>query len=45
MILPWLVGPKKAKEIMLLGIDDMPAEEAARLGGDLFVDLLEFEKP
>ncbi|MEM1163497.1 MAG: enoyl-CoA hydratase/isomerase family protein [Pseudomonadota bacterium] len=32
MILPWLVGPKKAKEIMLLGIDDLTADEAARLG-------------
>ncbi|MEM7188186.1 MAG: enoyl-CoA hydratase/isomerase family protein [Pseudomonadota bacterium] len=32
MILPWLVGPKKAKEIMLMGIDDLPAEEALTLG-------------
>ncbi|MGI9494073.1 MAG: enoyl-CoA hydratase/isomerase family protein, partial [Geminicoccaceae bacterium] len=28
MLLPWLVGPKKAKEILLLGIDDLDAKEA-----------------
>ncbi|MGI9436695.1 MAG: enoyl-CoA hydratase/isomerase family protein [Geminicoccaceae bacterium] len=32
LLLPWLVGPKKAKEIVLLGIDDMDADEALRLG-------------
>lgn len=32
MLLPWLVGPKKAKEIFLLGLDDLPAEEALALG-------------
>lgn len=32
MLLPWLVGPKKAKEIILLGMDDIDAEEALRLG-------------
>lgn len=32
MLMPWLVGPKKAKEIFLLGLDDLPAEEALSLG-------------
>jgi len=32
MLLPWLVGPKKAKEILLLGIDDLDAKEALSLG-------------
>jgi enoyl-CoA hydratase/carnithine racemase len=32
MLLPWLVGPKLAKEIILTGIDDMPAERARQLG-------------
>ena len=32
MILPWLVGPKRAKEIMLTGADRIPAAEAARIG-------------
>ena len=32
MLLPWLAGPKKAKEIFLLGLDDIPAEEALALG-------------
>ncbi len=32
MILPWLVGPKKAKEIILLGLDDVPAREALAMG-------------
>ena len=32
MLLPWLVGPKKAKEILLLGLDDIPADEALALG-------------
>ena len=32
MILPWLVGPKIAKEIILLGEDRMPAARARELG-------------
>jgi enoyl-CoA hydratase len=32
MILPWLVGPKRAKEIILTGADRIPAPEAARIG-------------
>ena len=32
MLMPWLVGPKKAKEIFLLGIDDLTAAEALDLG-------------
>jgi enoyl-CoA hydratase len=32
MILPWLVGPKRAKEIILTGADRIPALEAARIG-------------
>lgn len=32
MLLPWLVGPKKAKEIILLGMDDVPAREALAMG-------------
>jgi enoyl-CoA hydratase len=32
MILPWLVGPKRAKEIILTGADRITAAEAARLG-------------
>ena len=32
MLLPWLVGPKKAKEVFLLGLDDIPAAEALALG-------------
>ena len=32
MLMPWLVGPKKAKEVLLLGLDDIPAEEALALG-------------
>jgi enoyl-CoA hydratase len=32
MILPWLVGPKRAKEIILTGADRITASEAARLG-------------
>lgn len=32
MILPWLVGPKRAKEIILSGADRIPAMEAARIG-------------
>jgi enoyl-CoA hydratase len=32
MILPWLVGPKRAKEIILTGTDRIPAPEAERIG-------------
>lgn len=32
MILPWIVGPKRAKEIILLGLDNIPAEEARAMG-------------
>jgi len=32
MILPWLVGPKVAKEIILLGEDRIPAARARELG-------------
>ncbi len=32
MILRWLVGPKRAKEIILTGADRIPAPEAARIG-------------
>jgi enoyl-CoA hydratase len=32
MILPWLIGPKRAKEIILTGLDRIPAVEAARIG-------------
>jgi len=32
MILPWLVGPKRAKEIILCGMDRIPAQEALRIG-------------
>ena len=32
MILPWLVGPKRAKEIILTGADRIAAPEAARIG-------------
>lgn len=32
MILPWLIGPKKAKELILTGQDRIGAEEAQRLG-------------
>ena len=32
MILPWLVGPKRAKEIILTGADRIGAAEAARIG-------------
>lgn len=32
MLLPWLVGPKKAKEIILAGIDDIDAATAFGLG-------------
>ena len=32
MMLPWLVGPKRAKEIILSGNDRIPANEAAAMG-------------
>jgi enoyl-CoA hydratase len=32
MILPWLVGPKRAKDIILTGADRIAAAEAARIG-------------
>jgi enoyl-CoA hydratase len=32
MILPWLVGPKRAKEIILSGFDRLPAREALAIG-------------
>jgi enoyl-CoA hydratase/carnithine racemase len=32
MILPWLVGPKHAKEIIFTGMDRISAPEAARIG-------------
>jgi enoyl-CoA hydratase/carnithine racemase len=32
MLLPWMVGPKQAKEIILLGLDGIDARAAQRLG-------------
>ncbi|MEQ8602914.1 MAG: enoyl-CoA hydratase/isomerase family protein [Marivibrio sp.] len=32
MLLPWLVGPKKAKEIAFLGLDRIGADEAREIG-------------
>ena len=32
MLLPWIVGPKKAKEIAFLGKDQLSAQEACNLG-------------
>jgi enoyl-CoA hydratase len=32
MLLPWLAGPKQAKELLLSGADDIPAERALALG-------------
>ena len=32
MLLPWMVGPKQAKEIILLGLDRIDAATALRLG-------------
>ncbi|MBY5987303.1 enoyl-CoA hydratase/isomerase family protein [Roseovarius atlanticus] len=32
MLLPWIVGPKKAKEIAFLGRDQLTAEEACEIG-------------
>ena len=34
MMLPWLVGPKRAKEIILTGADRIPAREAHAIGLD-----------
>ena len=32
MLLPWMVGPKRAKEIILLGLDNISATEAKEMG-------------
>lgn len=32
MLLPWLTSPKKAKEIIMLGLDNLAASEALELG-------------
>ncbi len=32
MLLPWIVGPKRAKEIIMLGLDNVDALEAERMG-------------
>jgi enoyl-CoA hydratase len=32
MLLPWLVGPKLAKELILTGADRIPAQDALRIG-------------
>ena len=32
LLLPWMVGPKKAKEIILLGLDNVSAAEALQIG-------------
>ena len=32
MMLPWIVGPKRAKEIILLGLDDIGANDAQAMG-------------
>jgi enoyl-CoA hydratase len=32
MLLPWLTGPKQAKEIAMLGLDNIPADQALSLG-------------
>lgn len=32
MLLPWLTGPKQAKEIAMLGLDNIPARQALSLG-------------
>ena len=32
MLLPWMVGPKRAKEIILLGLDNISASEAKEMG-------------
>jgi enoyl-CoA hydratase/carnithine racemase len=32
MVMPWLIGARKAKELLLTGEDRIPAEEALRIG-------------
>jgi enoyl-CoA hydratase len=32
MLLPWMVGPKNAKEVILLGLDKIDAQTALRMG-------------
>jgi enoyl-CoA hydratase len=32
MLLPWITGPKQAKELLLTGEDRLPAEDALRMG-------------
>lgn len=32
MLLPWITGPKQAKELLLTGDDRVPAEDALRMG-------------
>ncbi len=32
MLLPWLVGPKRAKELLLTGVDDLSAPAATAMG-------------
>ncbi len=32
MLLPWVVGARKAKELMFTGVDRIPADEAFRIG-------------
>ena len=32
MLLPWIVGPKRAKEIIMLGLDNVDAKQAERMG-------------
>ena len=32
LVLPWFIGPKRAKELLLTGIDDVSAETAERYG-------------
>ncbi len=32
MLLPWIVGPKRAKEIIMLGLDNVDAKQAEKMG-------------
>jgi enoyl-CoA hydratase/carnithine racemase len=32
MVMPWLIGARRAKELLLTGMDRVPADEALRLG-------------
>jgi len=32
MVMPWLIGARRAKELLLTGMDRIPADEALRLG-------------